>query len=351
MPSYVALQQCRPGEEWLYFLRRSEGNATRLIKSVDLTRPLLRSHTAAINSEGKVLDSRQVIIAAVKSRTALARELPKNCRPESIENSVLKGYEFSMLDYKAFVEPALNFVGGFRRTIDCDRWSHAIGEYGETTDLLITHLVVPADNVQRDWLLASIEKRLKRGGSDEFTASVYALVNYPDETVRKLLRTLAEMTDSGEQRRYALDCAVTAARNILSYWRYSADMGPLSKLNHNETAQKVAGVWRITKRRPNGQVVDATPRYPYYSMQVFLHPDNSLAAFAFDGPLSEPSDWNPKVTSPARWKGTGYWYVSEKRVSATITAVDAHNGYVELQGDGIPTVSFSRDNTRGAVNC
>lgn len=343
LPSGINKTQLRPNDEWLYFLRSGPTGSLKLVKAIDLARPTLRSHTAAIDAEGKVLSTKGEILAAVRSRLESGLSADSIIHPELVQQTALQGYDFTAgRDHEEFVATTQHFVGGFRKEVTCDHWDRAMAEPGETNDLLITHLVVPADKVQRKWLLATIEEPLEPGLGSEYAASVYALVNYPSQEVRDRLNSLAAL-NRFEAHRQRVYWASVAARNVLRYWRFVEDMRGHSETEQNEMARNVIGVWRVTDTEGTRRSRGDFARYPFYSMKLFLRADHSVVTFAFSDPVSEPEYWSPSASHPHRWHGTGYWYIGkDSTLTVVVTGVDAHEGYRDLGADPLTLLDAAK---------
>lgn len=264
----------RNGDQWLVFIRTWEEKPPTIVAQINLTRPLERSATAAINADGVPLSDKRQILQAITERVGLNRQLSGRAR--QVREHVDKGPRgFSPFGDPAPLESSL---GGLQITIDCDLWAkhHPPDEHGyhiHNEDLLLQSLIIPADPKYHQQLLQAVRQRhpLLRHPLFENRATFY-LVNYPGEETERVLEELPP----------------GVAKRVLWYFKFRHEIS--DPLNDD-----LVGRWRLVGQR---ELIDLT-----------LNDDNTFTASGFTRPLQEGE------AAQYLWQGKGYWVVRDKQLT------------------------------------
>lgn len=262
------------GDQWLVFIRTWEAKRPTIVRHVNLTRPLERSATAALNSEGMPLPDRKSILRAAEERVRLNRQLSERAR--QVREYVDEGGGGS----SPFGDPAPleENLGGFRVRIHCDHWDNPPwGQHGyriRDEDLLLTDAIVPADPKYHKQLLEAAGRQ--NDPLFENRASI-ALVNYPGEETERVLKDVASRS-----------AGWTSAKYVLWYFKFRHNVS--DPLNDD-----LVGRWRLIGQR---ELIDMT-----------LDDDNTFTATGFERPQQ-------KGEEPRRlWHGKGYWVVRDSQLT------------------------------------
>lgn len=193
----------RQAVDWLLFLR-TEGKSWRVVYLVNLSRPKEQSLTAAITASGVLLDQKDEILKWVQDRVTVDRRLPNHCSRETIDRwgepsgGVLQWYEDTRhQDFFLSQERVSEILGGFAIDVSVDYWDTPDpGDRDE--DLLLTQIIVPADETHRQPLLDKLQSQP--------TASprqLLALLNYPgpqSEATLERLQTSGSVPNADASR-------------------------------------------------------------------------------------------------------------------------------------------------------
>lgn len=269
----------------LVFLRTWENTNPTMVKYINLSRPLERSSSAAITSEGVPLSDKVQILRVVNERVLLSRQLTSRARQlrEIADGRKLSGaasHVHFLAGTNLFIE---NYIGGMRFPIGCDLWdnpdlwrdksSQFATEYRvEDEDMYLDGIIVPADPKYHRQLLEAVES------SDLFNGQACRyLVNYPGKETEQVLKDLATSTSRNGSE---------YANEVLWYFKFRHDLSdPLNK--------NLVGRWRLVGKQER---IDLT-----------LDDDNTFVASAFAPPQKEGEKEIPL------WQGEGYWFVRDQR--------------------------------------
>lgn len=171
----------REGDEWMLFVRKTEGEPFGVVRAIWLTRPLWSSGTAAVTAAGKPLADKAAVLRAVHERLKLNRRPPEGCNRELIDrwndnqDGVVAFYwEATKRNTLLEKSDVAAMRGGFAISISCDYWDSP-QPGGLDEDLLLTHAIVPADPEY-----ASLFSEVKNS-EPRVIHEVFALMNYPEQ--------------------------------------------------------------------------------------------------------------------------------------------------------------------------
>jgi hypothetical protein len=265
----------KDGDQWLVFVRTWKDKPSNVFYWVNLTRPLQRPWTAAINAKGTPLAEKAEILQAVEDRLRLNRhqsDRERACRERVDRRGPSWADRYSL-------ERSL---GGFLVRIDCNLWDRPWDAdvdyeiYDE--DLGLCGIVVPADPEYYEELLQEARRSV---GNHPCNRRIANLINYPGPKTDEVLR---ELTQSKNRSR-------GVARNVAWYFRYRHD---LSDPLHRE----LVGRWRLLGHRER--------------IDITLNEDATFIATSFDRKSEDESS--------QLWHGRGHWLLHNKTLSLFRTA-------------------------------
>lgn len=269
----------KKGDNWLVFLRTWEDKQPTMLKHISLSRPLERSATAAIDSDGMPLVTETQILQAVEERVRLNRKLTGRARKarEQVDKGELGAYPWG--------EPSRLNLGGFKVHIGCNLWDYpapwyeklSLGDIGYriiAEDLDLTDMIVPADpKYHKPLLEAAGTNDMLFGGH----ASTY-LVNYPGEETERVLEKVASNFVGWSDAKY-----------VLWYFKYRHDLS--DPLNVD-----LRGPWRLVGEKE--------------SIDLVFNDDNTFTANG-----STRSGKKEGEEERNQWHGRGYWVVRNNQLS------------------------------------
>jgi len=162
--------------KWLLFLRQSNEAKPVLFRRVHLTRPLESSRTAAVTVRGVALPDEKSVMAAVRRRIRMGRQIPADCDRSKFDSvgSRVTGSLTSLHHY----------IGAFPTNTYCEYWDME-GPYDFDT---LYYVIVPADPEFHTMLLRQLEIDGQRNWK-----VISSLVNYPGPKTVTALRKLEKI--------------------------------------------------------------------------------------------------------------------------------------------------------------
>ena len=187
----------KPSEEWLLFLRRNDSSDLRLIRGINLTRPLASYHSAAFTREGTPLQNHKTILNTIETRVHLKRILPLRCDRDAVDkmigtegrfqvhNRTIRGYA----DMELFGLPAPldRYLGGVLIAIDCWHWDQ---DGPNDCDTWVHRMVVPVESEDRSPLFEAARLIKQRRDTPRYFDPICELVNFPGKETESLLKEI-----------------------------------------------------------------------------------------------------------------------------------------------------------------